>query len=219
LDATDNATDLEVLWQRFPGRLVGITTGARCGIDVLDLDAKHEAAQTWWRLNRQKLPPTKVVRTRSGGLHIYFAHAFGLRCSVAKIALGIDVRAEGGYVIHWPSAGLPVLCDTSMAQWPDWLLGQLISPPASASGNVSGAAAGLDVQRLAGLVRVVAKAPEGQRNDTLFWAACRVGEGVRNGDLAEDFGAAVLERAAARCGLHPFEARRTIANGMKRAVP
>jgi hypothetical protein len=35
-------------------------------------------------------------------LHFFFQHAPGLRCSRGLIAPGVDVRADGGYVIWWP---------------------------------------------------------------------------------------------------------------------
>jgi hypothetical protein len=216
--AIEDPVSVRELWRLYPGPLVGVPTGSQSGVDVLDLDSKHEPARSWWERNRYRLPSTTTVRTRSGGLHLYFAHAVGLRCSTAKLDLGVDVRADGGYVIHWPSARWPVLCDVAQSQWPDWLLNRLMTMSAP-RGHVPQAVGILDDRRLSGLVRAVARALEGERNDTLFWAACRLGDAVRAGDVAEDFGADVLERAAARCGLQQAEARRTIASGIKRAAP
>jgi hypothetical protein len=217
--AVQDPVSVRELWRLHPGVLVGVLTGTQSGIDVLDLDAKHASARAWWSQNHYRRPLAKTVRTRSGGIHAYFAHAAGLRCSVGKIALGVDVRADGGYVIHWPSAGLPVLCDVPPAPWPDWLLAMMLSEPNTAPKHEFAPATALDDSRLAGLARAVAMAPEGQRNSLLYWAGCRVGEAGRNGDVAEAFSAAVLERAAARCGLQLVEARRTIASGMKRVLP
>ena len=42
--------------------------------------------------------------TPSGGAHLFFA-ADGVTCSVDKIALGVDTRGDGGYVIVPPSPG------------------------------------------------------------------------------------------------------------------
>ena len=63
--------------------------------------------------------PTRPHRTRSGGLHLIFGHYDGLKCSAGKIARGVDVRADGGYILWWPAAGLPMLSDAPIAPWPD----------------------------------------------------------------------------------------------------
>lgn len=48
-----------------------------------------------------RLPPTRTVRTGSGGLHLYYRRPAGVRVpnSVGKLGPGIDVRGDGGYVI------------------------------------------------------------------------------------------------------------------------
>jgi hypothetical protein len=78
---------------------------------------------------RNQLPDTRTHRTRSGGLHLFFRHAPGLRNSASRLAPGCDVRADGGYVIWWPAAGLPVLSAAPAALWPDQLLRQLQAAP------------------------------------------------------------------------------------------
>ena len=78
---------------------------------MLDVDTKAgQSGLPSFEANDDALPPTRRHRTRSGGLHLVFRHRDGLRCSTSRIALGIDVRAEGG-VVWWPAAGLPVLSD------------------------------------------------------------------------------------------------------------
>lgn len=116
------------LWRRHPGPLIGIPTGEISELDVLDIDQRH-GGKLWLAKNQSRLPPTRVHRTRSGGLHLFFRHQHGIRCSAGRIAAGVDVRATGGYVIWWPAAGLPVLSDMPMAAWPAWLRAQLISRP------------------------------------------------------------------------------------------
>ena len=78
--------------------------------------------------NEMKLPPTRRHHTRSAGIHFLFTHAAGLRNSASKIAPGVDIRADGGYIVWWPAAGLHVEGATvaysrdQVATWPDWLL-------------------------------------------------------------------------------------------------
>ena len=152
--------------------LIGVRTGAQSDFDVLDLDAKHNEARRWWKEHRRHLPETRVHRTRSGGLHLLFQHSPRVRCTAGKIALGVDTRGEGGYVIWWPAAGLPILSGAPRAPWPSWLL-DLLRPPPAPTGS---AAIVPDDRALASLVRVIVAAPTGQRNRMLFWASCRVGQ-------------------------------------------
>lgn len=100
--------------------LIGVPTGPASGFDVLDIDPKNGGLE-WLHEHESRLPPTRRHHTRSGGLHLLFAHAPGLRNSASKIAPGVDIRAEGGYAVHWPAHGLAV-SGSGWAAWPDWLL-------------------------------------------------------------------------------------------------
>jgi hypothetical protein len=124
-DATADA--ITALWRRYPGPLIGIATGEISGIDALDLDVKHDAARAWWLAHRVQMPPTRTFRTRSGGVHFYFRHAPDVRNSAGKIALGVDVRGSGGFVISWFAAGLPCLNHVPPVPWPEWLLQLIMS--------------------------------------------------------------------------------------------
>jgi hypothetical protein len=101
-----------------PGQLVAVPTGAANGIAILDID---RPGIPWLKANAERLPETMVVHTRSGGFHLAFQHRPGLRCSASVIALGVDVRAEGGYAIWWAWHGWPVENADVVAEWPDWL--------------------------------------------------------------------------------------------------
>src|SRR5271166_1504736 len=43
--ASTDAAMIERLWREHPGPLIGIVCGERSGVDVLDLDVKHDAAR------------------------------------------------------------------------------------------------------------------------------------------------------------------------------
>jgi hypothetical protein len=98
--------------------LVGVRTGATSGIDVLDIDPSGMA---WLAENEPRLPLTRRHRTQRG-LHLLFVHAKDLRSSTGRIAQGVDVRAEGGFVIWWPREGFAVVNEDCVAEWPEWLL-------------------------------------------------------------------------------------------------
>jgi hypothetical protein len=215
-DATADPSRLQSLWSQHPGELVGVPTGSGSGFDVLDLDAKHAEAKAWWKENCRRFPQTRKHRTRSGGLHLLFKHDDAMRCSAGKIALGVDTRSDGGYVVWWPAAGLPVISDAPPAPWPAWFLAAFRPKPQLARRTPNITALRGDGW-LRGLVRLVANAGEGQRNGVLFWASCRAGEAVGDGKAGKDFVIDVLIEAAAHAGLPQSEARRTIQSGMRRA--
>jgi Bifunctional DNA primase/polymerase, N-terminal len=128
-DATNDLEGIRDLWARYPGPLIGMRTGAESAVDVLDVDPKHREATDWFKTHCPRFPRTRVHSTRSGGIHLLFRHAAGLRCSASRIARGIDVRADAGYIIWWPAIGLPLMLDAPLADWPQWLLDLLVSPP------------------------------------------------------------------------------------------
>jgi hypothetical protein len=217
-DATSDPTAVRDLYRLYPGPLVGVAAGEASGFDVLDLDKKHDVATAWWTANRERLPTTRVHRTRSGGLHLLFRHADLVRNSVSKIARGIDTRGDGGYVIWWPASGLPVLNNPPLATWPRWLVDALILKRELRAAHAVLPVAAIDNRKLAALVRFVAGAAEGERNERLFWAACRVGDAMRSYNIHDGFAVAVLEEAAAHCGLPVTEARRTIRSAIGPAL-
>ena len=106
------STDLAVIsawWQRWPDAWIGVPTGRRSGVVVLDIDIKRPDANGYDTLDDLGLgilPDTPLAHTRSGGLHVYFGCiGFEIRNSAGKKGLGpgLDVRGEGGLVIV-PSA-------------------------------------------------------------------------------------------------------------------
>ena len=102
---------------------IGIPTGPRNRVDVLDIDLKHGPNQ-WWVENEARIPLTRRQQTQSSGIHIAFNHYPGMGCSVGRIAPDVDIRAGGGFIVHWPGQGFPVLDDTPwecLANWPPWL--------------------------------------------------------------------------------------------------
>jgi hypothetical protein len=207
-DASIDAGIIRLLWQRYPGELVGIATGAISDLAVLDIDA-HAEAHAWWKAHRNALPVTWTVRTRSGGLHLWYRNAIHLRCTAGAIAPGIDVRAAGGYIIAWHVAGFPVLREAHLVSWPDWLC----PPAATPTSRANETPRVPDDKQTAALVRFVALAPEHQRNNRLFWAACRMASMVASQLLSAGEAEAVLVQAAIYAGLPDAEARRTTRSG------
>jgi hypothetical protein len=215
-DATADANALRSLWLQYPATLVGVVTGAASGIDVLDVDPRH-GGNAWLADNLANLPTTRTHHTRSGGLHLFFKHRAGIRNSANKIASGVDVRGDGGYIIWWPAMGLSVQHDGMLADWPGWLVEKLLPPPRQPSAALPSA----DCKRpyvqaaLARSMQTVATAPDGSRNHTLnseVWSLARF---IPSGELCAQQIATALASAAIAAGLTRQETVRTIASALR----
>ena len=197
--ATTDPDQVDELWRLYPGTLIGTPTGVQ--YDVLDIDAKHEEARYWWAENRPWLPETRTHRTRSGGLHLLFRADPDHRCSAGKIARGIDVRACGGYIIWWPSAGLPVLCDAPLAKWPGWLAPPNIAAPCEAAARPVKLTEGLSRYAEAAIdaaCRNIIGAPNGEQEITLVREAFAIGTLAGAGGAPAGFARDALHWAARR---------------------
>ena len=102
------STDPDVIkqwWKEFPRANVAIVTGRRSGLVVLDVDKIPGGFESLKRLldEHGPLPATLSADTPRGGKHYFFKTKKKLRNSAGKIAEGIDVRGEGGYVVVAPS--------------------------------------------------------------------------------------------------------------------
>lgn len=131
-------TDETVLTSVLAGRPqmnLGILTGQRAGLWVLDVDPKHDGDKRLSELETEHgaLPYTYKVRTGSGGEHHYWLlpDDFTPTNSRKRLPLGLDVRGEGGQVVAPPSVSgigaYEVLLDLPLIHAPAWLL-DLIRP-------------------------------------------------------------------------------------------
>ena len=70
---------------------------------------------------------------------------------------------------------------------------------------------------LAGLTQTVAQAQQGNRNASLYWAACRAVEHVAAGELDERHALDALSMAALEAGLGGVEVRATLESAQQTA--
>jgi hypothetical protein len=76
------------------------------GLIVLDVDPRNGGDETLHALERLhgELPPTPRVLTGGGGEHYYFRLPVSEQAGVgASVGPGLDVKADGGYVVAPPS--------------------------------------------------------------------------------------------------------------------
>lgn len=226
-DATSDIGQIRRWWARWPDANVGMPTGSRSGLEVVDIDvhgrvrgfgpfelARREGLVDRWQA---------LVKTASGGMHAYFpADPQRPQPSWQAARSGIDFRGEGGYVIVPPSR---VMFEGNTSSYE--LIGvgrpgpmpvdavalrQFLDPrPAPSTNATATTHQDVDADRIAGWL---ATRTEGERNRALYWAACRLAE---NG-VPDDNARAVLGPAAVSVGLHEAEILTTIRSAYRTVV-
>ncbi len=103
-DATTDLSVLNAWWKKMPQANLAIATGALSGLVVLDVDPRHGGDESLADLTQKygQLPATVTVLTGGDGQHYYFSHP-GVYIKSREIAAGLDLKADGGYVIAPPS--------------------------------------------------------------------------------------------------------------------
>lgn len=211
-DASADLATVTRWWQMWPNANIGIATGRRSDLVVLDVDFRASGDASLATLIDQHgpLPETACVHTGGGGLHYYFAHPGGtVRNSASKLGAGLDIRGEGGYVVAPPSLHVSgatytwaLVCPS--APLPAWMQQRIERRDAHSQVDTAAALAGV---------------AEGERDETLFRLACK----LRRADVPRDMAEDLVLRAAAACA-PPFpavEARRKVASAYDhyRATP
>jgi Bifunctional DNA primase/polymerase, N-terminal len=212
-DATTSpAVIRRVWWERTPFN-VAIATGAP-GPDVLDVDIKPGGSgfAAFGQLQRAGLlaGAFAIVRTPSGGMHVYYQGSDQRGARLPRHYL--DFRSRGGYVVAPPSTvdgrAYELVEKRAASGRIDWqAVSTFLDPPSPARPHQL-----RDGADVAALARWVAGLPEGNRNDGLFWAACRA---VEAGTTDLDG----LVAAAVTAGLPEGEAWRTVTSAERTARP
>lgn len=105
LDATCDIETIENWWTANPAYNIGVSTD---GLLVVDVDVKDGVTPEWFTpetADRLTSSAGAVVRTPRTGWHLWYRQPDGveLRNTTGRIADGIDTRANGGYVVCYPS--------------------------------------------------------------------------------------------------------------------
>ncbi|MDT2010325.1 DNA primase [Rhodococcus opacus] len=198
-NATRDRDALNRLARRFPGCNWGLIIE---GVIWLDEDPRNggNLEKLFRSLGMQELPNTLTIRTGSGGRHMAFRHDGKIRGKVDGHD-GIDLKSwRTGYTVApgsvHPDTGklYAIERDLPIAPLPVALL-PLVKAPTFVPQPISAHPEKLD----SGLVRKVAGAVGGGRNEVTYWAFCRALErGSRS--LVDD-----IRSAARSTGLEDFE--------------
>ncbi len=192
-DATADPAMIRRLFANRAAVMIGMPTGEVTAVVIVDVDVKGgREGQAWLDANSHRLPQTWTVRTASGGLHLYFHWPEKpVRNSASKIAPGIDVRGDGGYVIAPPSPGYEVVNDAEVADVPDWLLPSLLrqsvppSAPVAHRPRLEHAGSAIGRVALDERCEQIRNAPDGGKHHAVNEAAFAIGGIVSAGHLDE----------------------------------
>lgn len=235
-EASNDPADLAHWATRWRLANIGVATGDASGVVVIDLDGT--AAKRWWaavQLEHGYRHDGLQQRTpgHGGGLHLFFARpddGRSYRNSAGRIAPGVDVRGDGGYVLVAPSNHLAgryewVDPDAPVAAMPSWLADLCADsprPPSPAAQPPHPVGQPPDRQRHAyataaleaELSRIRATAAGG-RNHALNNAAFNLGQLIAGGELDEDWVRDRLTDVAIAVGLGARETAATIDSGLR----
>ena len=191
-DATKDIAIIRNWWHEWPNANLGIATGAVSGFFALDVDGQ-EGEKSLCELEERNgaLPETVESITGGGGRHLFFRWPGRAIKNKVALAPGLDIRADGGYIVAPPSNHISgrryewkYLDEVPLAEAPMWLIG-ILSDNTTYSITAKPKATDL----------VLEGVPKGARDTTLFRYACRLrAQGLKR----EEAEVLVLE-AAAKC--------------------
>jgi replicative DNA helicase len=134
-DATVDTGKIAEWWRRWPDANVAVATGQVSNLLAVDIDDRNGGNETLDGLISKytPLPHTVESLTGGGGQHLLFRYpGGGVRSGANKLGPGVDVKADGGYIIvppsvhpsggvyQWEIASRPT--DTPIHEPPEWLL-------------------------------------------------------------------------------------------------
>lgn len=156
--ASNDPGQISRWWKKWPNANVGVVTGARSGIYVIDIDNKKsvnlgggtligEGDHSLRVQSREtgNLPETLTAVTGSGGTHLIFSYPMERESTAplgnrAGLLPSVDTRGDGGYIVAAPSLHVSgnryrwVERDQPLSPLPDpWL--RLVQAPATAQGK------------------------------------------------------------------------------------
>lgn len=231
-DASNDPARVRRWWSQWPNANIGVATGPD-SFDALDIDTKNDGKGMEYAERARNAGLLSgwiaVVETPSGGLHVWFPPSGRGGGVVGGKRRDLELKARGGYVLVEPSYVIArddvtgevlyegvyrmtkVRDEGSPLDW-DAVKALLAPPPAVTNLREWKPANG--PMNFDGLVRRVAdQGPHSNnRNNCLFWAACRAVEGGAPPAVFRD-----LATAAINNGLPERDAWSSISSAQRTA--
>lgn len=98
-DASVDPDMIQWWWRQWPQANIGIVTGSQSKLVVIDVDPRHQGDKSWDVFCRENpVPPTLKSLSGGGGFHLFFRSEVAIKNKTGLLP-GVDVRAEGGYIV------------------------------------------------------------------------------------------------------------------------
>jgi len=167
--ATDNPNIIKAWWDKWPDANIGLPTGLKNNIFVLDVDGYDYLEENKLSFNKDNNNQTVTSTTGGGGQHVLYRYNEDLIEFIGKeignrvkFLPGLDLRAKGGFIILPPSdhlSGKKYEWELEPGKYnieepPKWLIEALRQKTSSGRKKLSFSESPV--------------VPNGQRNDTLF---------------------------------------------------
>ena len=170
-DASNDPAVIQGWWEKWPNANIGLATGVRNNLLVIDLDVDDEKGINGydslkdWQRDHGSLPDTWMSITGRKGYHWLYktAEHFGNKVGILE---GVDIRGDNGYIVAPPS----VHPNGTQYRWE-------VGPDdeeeiAEVNDMVRLFLQEGEKQTSSETVIIPDVIPEGKRNDTLFRVAC-----------------------------------------------
>jgi hypothetical protein len=228
--ATTDPARIAAIVAAVPRGQLAVRTGAVSGLLVVDVDPAHGGTASLTDLvATQLVPRTLYVRTGSFGTHLYYRHpGRHLPSRPMPGRRGIDLKADGGYVVLPPSihhrTGRPYQWGhgtPAVAEMPPALVTACLPPPAAGTPPTGptptrpGGGISHPDRLLTAHLDAVRRAPEGHRRTTLYGAARGVARMVAAGAISHTDAVAALADAGRQAKQTDREIRAAITGGFR----
>jgi hypothetical protein len=222
--ATTDPDRITAMQAAVPGGMLAIRTGSAAGRVVIDIDPRNGGA-----VIPELMPPTRCARTGSGGWHLYYRHPGGRLAGKLRGHPGVDIKADGGYVVAPPSVHPATgqayrwVGDRVVIEMPPPLIAACRpaeapppgGPPTAPTPTTGARGISSPEALLAAHLDALARAPEGRRRNTLYGVARGVARMVAADALTPADAYTVLYQAGRAAGQSDRDTRAAIAAGFR----
>ena len=229
--ATTDPERIRAMVEAVPGGMLAVRTGEPSGVAVVDIDPRN-GGDVRGLVSAGLTPPTAHVVTGSGGWHLWYRWpGRPVPCSAGRLAPGVDVRADGGYVVAPtsinPRTGRPYRWAAGserrgLVEMPPPLVEACLPPPAPpvsagtwSTSTASGEGISSPDRLLTAHLNAVRRAPEGRRRATLYGSARGVARMVAAGVITTGDAVAALTAVGREAEQTGRDIRRAIVDGFR----
>ncbi|UWZ53866.1 bifunctional DNA primase/polymerase [Dactylosporangium aurantiacum] len=221
--ATTDRQRIEAMCEAYPRGMLAIRTGAVADLAVVDIDPRNGGA-----LDPALMPRTACVATGGGGWHLYYRHPGGRLAPEVADHPGVDLKADGGYVVAPPSihprTGQPYrwIGSHPVIEMAPALVAlcrpretlTVAAPTSPTTARRAGAISSPDAL-LASILGAVGRAPKGGHRRALYGAARGVARMVAAGAIDQADAVAALTATGREHGQTDREIREAIKGGFR----